>query len=142
MKKILFALCLGLLVSCGDATVEQATLFDDQFGQGTPIKIEEIGLEVMSKDLCYTNWEEAQKECAELGSEWRLPRVDEFKKIWPFKDSIGGFSTSYYWCLNSPRRHNEKAFVFHFEEESVEHCGTYHYLKTSDASVRPVRSLK
>ena len=143
MKYLIGIMLLGLLASCGDPSdAQKATSFDDQFGQGKPIKIEEIGLEVMSKDLCYTNWKEAQKECTELGSEWRLPRIDEFKKIWPFKDSIGGFSTSYYWCLNTPRRYNEKAFVFYFKEESVEHCATYHFLKTSDAIVRPVRSLK
>ena len=33
----------------------------------------------MSKDLCFTNWK-GSKECAELGSEWRLPRIEEFKK--------------------------------------------------------------
>jgi len=143
MKYLIGIMLIGLLASCGDALdVKKPTSFDDQFGQGKPIKIEEIGLEVMSKDLCFTNWKEAQKECAELGSEWRLPRIDEFKKIWPYKDSIGGFSTVYYWCLNTPRRHNDKAFVFYFREESVGHCATYHYLKTSDATVRPVRSLK
>ena len=24
-------------------------------------------------------------DCHELGSEWRLPRIEEFKKIWPYK---------------------------------------------------------
>ena len=143
MKYLIGIILISLLASCGDATVDPTTSFYDQFGQGKPIKIEEIVLEVMSKDLCFTNWEEAKKECAKLGSEWRLPRIDEFKKIWPYKDSIGGFSNnSYYWCLDAPRKCNEKAFVIYFYDESLEHYKTYHYLKTSDKRVRPVRSVK
>ena len=65
MKYLIGIILISLLASCGDALdVQKPTSFNDQFGQGKPIKIEEIGLEVMSKDLCFTNWKEPKIQIA------------------------------------------------------------------------------
>ena len=60
------------------------------------VKVEEIGLEVMTKDLGQMNWEEANKACADLGDGWRLSTTFELESIFRHKDKIGRFP-HFYW---------------------------------------------
>ena len=67
-------------------------------GFSQSVKVEEIGLEVMKEDLGEMNWKNAKKVCADLGDGWRLPTLDELKKMYEYKDEIGGFLYEGYWC--------------------------------------------
>ena len=45
------------------------------------------------------SWDEANEYCHTLGSNWRLPTLDELKIIYSelFKASKGGLKPSFYW---------------------------------------------
>jgi hypothetical protein len=66
-------------------------------GFSQSVKLPEIGLEVMTKDLGEMNWYNAIKACDTLGDGWRLPSKDELLKIYKFKEKIGIFEKSLYW---------------------------------------------
>jgi hypothetical protein len=61
------------------------------------VKLKQIGLEVMTKDVGKMNWGDAKEACKGFGDGWRLPTIDELKKIYKYKDFIGGFKEAYYW---------------------------------------------
>jgi len=105
MKKLLFIASVGLLfvcfllVSCGESY--------------SSIKVQEIGLEVMSKDLkVKMKFEDAKKACADLGDGWRLPTINELKKMYQYRDKIGGFKEEHYW--SSKESGTEYALEYHF----------------------------
>lgn len=54
-------------------------------------------LEVMTEDLGYMDWVEAQEACADLGDGWRLPTKGELNVLYKNKDKIGGFDEAFYW---------------------------------------------
>ena len=66
----------------------------DVYGQST-VKIG--NLEVMTKDLGYMNWGDAERACESLGDGWRLPTKDELNILFKGKDVIGGFKDGPYW---------------------------------------------
>jgi hypothetical protein len=105
-------------------------------GFSQSVKVKEIGLEVMTKDLGKMNWEDAKIACADLGAGWRLPTIDEFRKIYKSKDKIGGFAFNYYW--SSTEYANVYAWTFSFNRGSASNGNkdrlTYY--------VRAVRTLK
>ena len=61
-------------------------------GFSQSVKIPEIGLEVMTKDLGKMNWEQAKKSCENLGDGWRLPTIYELIKIWRIRESVDPFA--------------------------------------------------
>ncbi|MFY7668305.1 MAG: DUF1566 domain-containing protein [Crocinitomicaceae bacterium] len=99
------------------------------------VKLKRIGLEVMKKDLGKMNWEEAKKACENLGDGWRLPTIDEFRKIYKYKDKIGGFARKY--CWSSTETDDGNARFFGFSDGSA-----YATIKDEANYVRAVRSLK
>ncbi|MDB4090911.1 DUF1566 domain-containing protein [Crocinitomicaceae bacterium] len=67
------------------------------FGQ-TSVKIG--GLEVKTKDSGNEkkmHLAEAEKACAALGKDWRLPTKEELNFLYENMDEIGGFTNDYYW---------------------------------------------
>lgn len=63
---------------------------------GTPKKLGAI--EIAATDFPNMMiWDEAARECAALGTGWRLPTKKELATIYQQKDSIGGFDTGLYW---------------------------------------------
>lgn len=63
---------------------------------GTPKKLGTI--EIAATDFPNMMiWDEAVRECASLGTGWRLPTKEELANIYQHKDSIGGFDTGLYW---------------------------------------------
>lgn len=63
---------------------------------GTPKKLGAI--EIAATDFPNMMiWDEAVRECAALGTGWRLPTKEELATIYQHKDSIGGFDTGLYW---------------------------------------------
>jgi hypothetical protein len=119
-------------------------------GFSQSVKVKEIGLEVMTKDLGIMKWEEAIKACENLGDGWRLPTIeelekiykfeqappywDELEKIYKYKDIIGGFVYSLYWSSTVGAN---KAWTFSFNSGSA----VYYYSSTYFYA-RAVRALK
>ena len=100
------------------------------------IKLKEIGLQVMTKDLGEMTWYEAREACADLGDGWRLPTLDELKKIYPLIDKIGGFKKTTYWSKTDRYNDYYYAETFDFGKKiSFSYHKTYHFY------VRAVRSL-
>lgn len=63
---------------------------------GNPIRIGK--LDVAQFDLPKKlNWFDAKKACANLGEGWSLPTREELSFLYQNKQSIGGFTSSYYW---------------------------------------------
>jgi len=63
---------------------------------GIPVKIENF--EVAQNDFPNKmNWDDAKKQCENLGSGWRLPTKDELNNMFNNKEKISGFSISFYW---------------------------------------------
>ena len=63
---------------------------------GTPKKLGAI--EIAANDFPNMMiWDEAVRECASLGTGWRLPTKEELATIYQHKDSIGGFTSDLYW---------------------------------------------
>ena len=88
----------------------------------------------MSKDLGRMNWEEAKKACADLGDGWRLPTMDELKKMYEFKDKIGGFEYDFY---KSSTENDDGVWSFFFGQGYAS-SGP----KSATSFVRAVRDLK
>jgi hypothetical protein len=99
------------------------------------VKLKKINLEVMKTDLGKMTWVDANKACEKLGEGWRLPTIDELKKIYSLKDKIGGFNNDYYWSITETEF--TLALYFNFfngtEKDSKEDSTGY---------VRAVRTLK
>lgn len=63
---------------------------------GTPKKLGAI--EIAANDFPNMMiWDEAVRECASLGTGWRLPTKEELASIFQHNDSIGGFTNDLYW---------------------------------------------
>ena len=89
----------------------------------------------MSKDLGRMNWEEAKKACADLGDGWRLPTMDELKKMYELKDKIGGFEKGFYWSSMESSKSSASGLFFRNDN-------TPNNLKINKSHVRAVRDLK
>ena len=142
MKQIIFFSSLfvfSLLVSCAETKEETKEGTKEEAKEGTKesiasIKIQEIGLEVMTKNLGAMNWEEAKKACENLGDGWRLPTKEELGLMYINKDKIGGFANSTYW--SSTEFDANDAWLFGFFVEDA-----YGSSKDSTSDVRAVRSF-
>lgn len=112
----------------------------DKFSNNITEKIEEssnpiigntikIGnLEVAEKDFpIEMNWEDAKKECENLGKGWRLPTKDELNILYQNKDNIGGFANYYYWSST--------------ENKYFDSGGQDYYGKYVKCNVRAVRTF-
>ena len=101
------------------------------------VKVQEIGLEVMTKDLGHMSWKGAKKACADLGDGWRLPTLYEWYKIYEYRDEIGGFGIYYdYWSSSEYNKKYEHAWYLYF---AVGRANEAH--KSRDNCVRAVRDL-
>ena len=105
-------------------------------GFSQSVKVPEIGLEVMTKDLGKMNWENAKKSCADLGNGWRLPTKDELNLMYLNKDKIGGFANSGFW--SSTEYGWDGAWHFNFGYGSA----YFNDGKGGGYYVRAVRTLK
>ncbi len=138
MKQIIFFSSLfvfSLLVSCAvtkEVTKEETK--EETKESIASIKIQEIGLEVMTKDLGQMNWEEAIKACENLGDGWRLPTIGELEKIYKFKDIIG-FHNSRYWSSTEFDLRNAWYLYFYDGDTNAS-------TKEDTRYVRAVRTLK
>jgi len=94
-------------------------------------------LEVMTEDLGYMEWVEAQEACADLGDGWRLPTKGELKVLYKNKDKIGGFDIFFYWS-SAPDVY-EHAWGMLFEERSLGGGEFLSWLR--NGNVRAVRSI-
>jgi hypothetical protein len=115
------------------------------FSQVQTVKLKEIGLEVVKTDLGLLDWKEAKASCKKLGNGWRLPTMEELKKIYELKWSstegeerefIGGFQDALYW--SSTEGDGNNAWYFGFDNEANE----YYVDKNDKNYVRAVRTLK
>jgi hypothetical protein len=104
---------------------------------GNTIKIQNI--EVAEKDFPKEmNWEDAKKECENLGSGWRLPTKDELNILFQNKDKIGGFSSTNYWSSTEDVNVN---LMFY---QDFDNGGQYYnpkYDKNGTYYVRAIRSF-
>ena len=136
MKQIIFFSSLfvfSLLVSCGE-TKEDAK--EETKASFVSIKIQEIGLEVMTKDLGKMRWEEAIKACENLGDGWRLPTIEELEEIYKYEDKIVGIANNFYW--SSTEYGNYTAWSFNFNSGTAYFSTNKNYANY----VRAVRALK
>ena len=107
-------------------------------GVSQSVKIQEIGLEVMTEDLGEMDWYEATKACADLGDGWRLPTMDELHALsnhyWS-DDDTGSFRVEFYW--SSTEKENDDVYVYEFGREREGWAGK----ETSLKYVRAIRSF-
>jgi hypothetical protein len=89
MKKVL--LFPMVLISCLCFAQEAKDII------GKPIKIGNYLLVAQNDFPIGMIWDDANKACAALGDEWRLPTQDELNILYQNKDKIGGFSNNFYW---------------------------------------------
>ena len=84
------------------------------------------------------DWYEAKKACANLGSGWRLPTIEELNLMYLNKDKIGGFANSGYnsgyW--SSAEYSNGDAWLQYFDRGFQDFNG-----KNYNGNVRAVRSF-
>ncbi len=100
------------------------------------VKIESIGLEVMKFDLGEMNWFNAENACAKLGGGWRLPTLEELKRINEKRHDIGGFEIGTYW--SSSKDYTNYAWTVYFSTGFT----TTAYMYDAINNVRAVRSIK
>ena len=97
------------------------------------------GIEVARNDFSNAmNWHEANKACASLGYEWRLPTKEELDLIYENSKSIGGFEEgSVYW--SSTEVDEDHAWFQYFGEgrKAVDH----RFSKNEEFLVRAVKTL-
>jgi hypothetical protein len=84
------------------------------FSQIPTVKVKEIGLEVMTKDLGKMDWYKVNKSLEKLGKGWRLPTRPELEKIYKLKNKIGGFKANRYW--SSAVHVGNSAWYFNFDD--------------------------
>ena len=99
------------------------------------VKYKGIGLEIMTRDLGEMTWYEAKEMCKDFGDGWRLPTIEELKKIYKYKDFIGGFNDDYYW--SSTEGDNGFVSAFHFR-----YGNPNGHFKNYTIYARAVRTLK
>ncbi len=84
------------------------------------------------------NWDDANKACASLGYEWRLPTIDELDLVYENSDVIGGFEDgNLYW--SSTEVDDDHAWFQYFGEgpKAIDH----RFPKNWEFKVRAVRTL-
>lgn len=67
----------------------------DKYAELTKSTIRFGELEIMTKDLDYLSFNEANKICQDLGNGWRLPTKEELNLIYENKVLIGGFASHF-----------------------------------------------
>ena len=91
------------------------------FSQTKTIKLNEIGLEVMTEDLgggMKISWFEASAACERLGRGWRLPTLVELmEKLYPLKDEIGRGNNDSYWSSTPWPVGNDRMMRFNFKKK-------------------------
>ncbi len=115
MKKVL--LFPMMLISCLCFAQEVKDII------GKPIKIGNYLLVAQNDFPIGMMWDDANKACAALGDEWRLPTQDELNILYQNKDKIGGFSNNFYW--SSKETDNNLAYYQYFSN------GFQNFLKKS-----------
>ena len=94
-------------------------------------------LQIANQDF-YTemNWQEAKKACANLGSGWRLPTIEELQEMHEqlHKNGKGNFKSKVYW--SGTERDASEAWLFGFYNGMVGY-----YDKDNPNGVRAVRAL-
>jgi hypothetical protein len=105
-------------------------------GFSQTVKLKKIRLEVMTKDLGEMTWYEAKEMCKDFGDGWRLPTIKELKKIYKYKDFIGGFNDDSYW--SNTETDSDNAWTFLFSNGDADTSNKY----ATGYYVRPVRDLK
>jgi hypothetical protein len=106
------------------------------FSQSVKIRRSD-SLEVMKTDLGQMTWDEAKKACEKLGSDWRLPTIEELETINKYKDRIGGIKGDSYWSSMESNNYVSFSFGFNFGDVSLKHVD-----KSSTYYVRAVRDVK
>ena len=48
-------------------------------------------------------WAEAKKKCENKGEGWSLPTKEELVEIYQYRDTIKGFTDSWYWSLSTDK---------------------------------------
>ena len=138
MKNLIF--CSFLLLFVGFTYAQES------------VKVEEIDLEIMTKNLGDPNFrlgqfsqEEGKKLCTDLGDSWRLPTKDELKKIVKYKDLIGGFDgfDGYYWSSSEyDEAEGWGVYFTGFKGFEDDNGASSHFSKHYFHYVRAVRDLK
>jgi len=98
MKIALALMCLILSIST--------------FSQSSSVeKTKVCGLEVKDTEPKTYTWVLAIKVCETYGEGWHLPTKDELNCLFKNKDTIGGFSNTYYW--SSSEYKNDSYFTWY-----------------------------
>jgi hypothetical protein len=93
-------------------------------------------LEVAEKDFPEAmSWEDAKKECENLGTGWRLPSIEELTLLYKNKSKIGNFKNYTYWDIDEYE--NNLIIIMNFDNG-------FNLLseKYSSHYVRAVRTIK
>lgn len=62
------------------------------------------GLKVATADeYGIFKWAEAKKKCENKGDGWSLPTKEELAEIYQYRDTIKGFTDSWYWSLSTDK---------------------------------------
>ena len=62
------------------------------------------GLKVATADeYGIFKWAEAKKKCENKGEGWSLPTKEELVEIYQYRDTIKGFTDSWYWSLSTDK---------------------------------------
>jgi hypothetical protein len=78
------------------------------------------------------NWDDAKNACEKLGDGWRLPTINELKKLYESEIIMKSMDNGYYWSSNEEGKDN--AFLF-FKTNGDQ----YSYTKSLNYHVRAVR---
>jgi hypothetical protein len=109
--------------------------FDSSSIIGTSISLNP-NLEVSQYDFPEKlNWNDAQKFCADLGDNWKLPDEDELNILYQNKDQIGSFKDEYYWS-------SRVSEIFEAIVQDFEYGDIAPFQKTAKHFVRAVRKFK
>ena len=101
---------------------------------GKTIKIG--NLEVAEKDFPEAmSWEDAKKECENLGTGWRLPSIEELTLLYKNKSKIGNFKNNSYWDIDEYENNLIKIMNFDNGFNLLSEKYSSHY-------VRAVRTIK
>jgi len=84
------------------------------------------------------NWHDANKACAHLGNEWRLPTKDELDLIYENSGSIGGFEEGNLYWSSTEVDENHAWFQYFGEGRKAT---DYKLTKNEEFLVRAVRTL-
>ena len=73
------------------------------------------GLQIWPEDLGKMTWDEAMAEVKELGPDWRLPTIKEFKEVlYPNRSEILEVSDKFYWSSTENVNFSSYASTFLF----------------------------